>query len=152
MRHWFSLILGLLACFLHGQDTLSTVVIYSSIPDSYKADVMLEINGQSIYPAPLGYQVKLTHELFSSGNMTLVAKVTNKPGYKSAVVELQIQPGSTTVLWLTVLVGVNDTGTVFVNNITESDKQITKLEKKEAGGKWSTIRSKENSDSPYNSK
>ncbi len=75
------------------QDTTATLTVYSFVPDSYLADVMVYLNGQSLYPGPLDKDKKLVHTIKSMGKMTLVAKVTNKPGFKSAVHELEIQPG-----------------------------------------------------------
>lgn len=132
---------------MQAQDSTATLVIYGQVADMYLTDISLFINGQSIYPAPLGFHKKLIHLIRSSGKMTLLAKATNKPGYKSAAVELDVQPGKVMIYGLALVPAGDDKGLIMLNDVTSNVKYQERKAKE--SDKWTEVNSVENRSEPY---
>ena len=143
---WFAWLLAL-SCSVRAQGQTSTLVVYSEVMSSFNVDVSLFLNGQSIYPAPLAKGNKLVHTVHSTGKITLLAKVTNNPGFRSATLDLEFVPGKKYVLKMGVTKLHEQDGYVWLANVSDNAKHLAKLDKK--AEKWSVVESEEEVADPY---
>lgn len=147
MRRTLTIIALFLSLTTFAQES-TTLTIYGMVPRSDNLDVVLEINGQRIHPAPLMKGHKLVHAISSTGKLLLVAKVTNTPGYRSAVLEIDARSGENRVITVTTFPGAQQgTGRVFINDISGNEKKVAKLEGKPEN--WQTFTSSEDASKPY---
>jgi hypothetical protein len=120
-------------------EDVSTLEVYSTVAPSFKVDVSHYMNGQSIYPAPLEKGRKLVHTVHSKGKFTLLAKITNGPGFRSKSLELDIFPGKRNVVVVGAIKTGEYEGTVLLTDITDNAKQLAKLEAQQ--DEWTTVES-----------
>ncbi len=128
-------------------DQESTLEVYSNVPSMSKVDVSLYLNGQSIYPAPLEKGKQLLHTVRSTGKFTLLAKVTNSPGFRSKSLELEFTPGKRNVVILGVIKTADHEGTVLLTDISNKAKPLAKLHAEQ--NEWTVVETQEDVTNPY---
>jgi hypothetical protein len=109
------------------------IVIYSTVPDRLAFEVSLFLDAQPMYAAPLNKHKKLVYSCKREGTRVLLAKSLNAPNVRSATMEINVSGNDTLYFVVTALEKIGESGhdTIFLNDITDNQKQREKLNKKE---------------------